>query len=127
VEGVRVSVQLKGLADGCERILYGPSADLNSSAKFSLPDPLSENLHHSDAFFSRKVLKVRVKMGPNEVFPMPPITLVLLVVCHHHAIGDAVVRSKEKIFPHVVLGRVHSSQDAPCGSGKVEPKWVRKL
>jgi len=127
VEGVWVSVQFKGLANGCKHILYSPSMDLNSSAKFSLPDPFSKNLHHSDVFFSHKVLKVWVKMGPNEVSPMLPITLVLLVVCHHHAIGDAVVRSKEKIFPHVVLGRVHSSQDAPCGSGKVEPKWVRKL
>ena len=68
---------------------------------------------------------MRVESGPKEVAPVPPVTVALLVVRSHHAIGDVVVRKVAKSFPLVVLGRVSKSQHAPCGRGKEWLKWVR--
>jgi len=66
-------------------------------------------------------------MGPNEVTPVPPITVPLVVVRSHHSLGDVVVCRVEKTFPHVLLGGVHMFHDTPCVSSKMDEKCVRKV
>ena len=50
-QGVWLTIQFKGLADGTERILDGASANGVASAIFTVPDPFNEHLNQSGVFF----------------------------------------------------------------------------
>jgi len=66
-------------------------------------------------------------MGREKLLPVLPITVPLLVVCSHHAMGDVVVCRVEKSFPAVLLLGRNRFQKMPCGSGNVRAKWVRNV
>jgi len=127
MDGVGESSQFEGLADGADGVLYGAGFDLLASADVAFPNPFDECLKDGNLFFAMKVLKVRAEMGREKLLPVLPITVPLLVVCSHHAIGDVVVCRAEKSFPEVLVFGRNRCHDAPCGDGNRDAKWVRNF
>ena len=119
VEGIGLSSQFVGCANGSKRKLDHLSSSWCSVSSVSLPDPLSKTVEACDICICYVVDKPRVQlMVCAESDPMIPISGGLFGSCIHDSMMDSSLRSTEKILKFILLESLRSFQVLSC-SGKV--------